>query len=53
MNIHYDNSSAINISKNLNHQSWTKYIDICHNFIRYLVEDKVIFLNFVSMKYQL
>ena len=33
MNIHCDNSSAINISKNLILHSQTKHIEIRHHFI--------------------
>ena len=53
MSIHCDNSNAINISKNPVFHSWTKHIDIRHHFIRDLVEDKVISLEFVSTKHQL
>ena len=47
MNIHYDNSSAINTSKNPIFHSRTKHIEICHNFIRDLINKKVVSLEFV------
>ena len=43
MNIHCDNSSAINISKNLVLHSRTKHIEIPHHFIRDLVKKKSCF----------
>ena len=39
LTIYYDNTSAINISKNLVQHSRTKQIEIRHHFIRELVED--------------
>jgi hypothetical protein len=39
MIINCDNTSAINISKNLVQHSHTKHIDIRHHFIRDLVEN--------------
>ena len=53
MNIHYDNSSAINISKSPVFHSHTKYIEIYHHFIRDLVEKKVVSLEFVPIEHQL
>lgn len=53
MVVHYDNTSAINISKNPIQHSRIKHIDICHHFIRDLVEEKVISLEFVPTKSQL
>ena len=47
MTIFCDNTSAINISKNPVQHSRTKHIDIRHHFIRELVEDGVISLEFV------
>ena len=41
MNIHYDNSSAINISKNLVLHSCTKHIEICHYFIKDFIEERL------------
>ena len=49
MNIHYDNSSAINISKNLVLHSCTKHIEICHYFIKDFIEEKVVSLEFVPI----
>jgi len=48
-----DNLSAINISKNHIQHSRTKHIDIRHNFIRDLVEEKVVTLEHVDTKEQL
>ena len=53
MSIHYNNSSAINISKNLVLHSQTKHIKIRHHFIRDLVEDTVISFKFVPIEHQL
>ena len=53
MNIHYDNSSVINISKNLVLYSRTKHIEILHHFIRDLVEEKVVSLDFIPIEHQL
>ena len=39
LTIYCDNTSAINISKNLVQHSRTKHIEIRHHFIRELVED--------------
>lgn len=50
MNIHCDNFSAINISKNLVLHSRTKHIETRHHFIRDLAEDS---LEFVPTKHQL
>ena len=47
MAIFCDNTSAINISKNPVQHSRTKHIDIRHHFIRELIEDGVISLEFV------
>ena len=41
--IHYDNSSAIYISKNPVLHFRTEHIEICHHFIRDLVEEKVVY----------
>ena len=43
-----DNTSAINISKNLVQHSRTKHIDIRHHFIRDLVDSKMLVLEFVE-----
>ena len=53
MNIHYDNSSVINISKNHVLHSRTKHIEIYNHFIRDLVEGKVLSLEFVPTEHQL
>ena len=53
MNIHCDNFSAIKILKNCVPHSCTKQIEICHHFIKDLVEENVVSLEFVSTKYQL
>jgi len=51
--INCDNTSAINISKNLVKHSRTKHIDIRHHFLRDLVESKVISLSFILTHNQL
>ena len=48
INLHYDNSSAISISKNPVFHSCTKHIEIRHHFIRDLVKEKIVSLEFVS-----
>ncbi|RVW94394.1 Copia protein [Vitis vinifera] len=48
-----DNTSAINISKNLVLHSRTKHIDIRHHFIRDLVENKVVSLEYVPTEGQI
>ena len=53
MSIHYDNSIALNISKNHVIHSCTKHIEICHHFIKDIVEEKVVSLEFVPTKHQL
>ena len=45
--IYCDNTSAINISKNLVQYSRTKHIEIRHHFIRKLVEDGTLTLEFI------
>ena len=52
MNIDYNNSKAINISKNHVLHSYTKHIEIHHHFIRDLVEEKVVSLEYVPTKLQ-
>ena len=47
LTIYCDNTSAINISKNLVQHSRTKLIEICHHFIRELVEDGTLTLKFI------
>ena len=46
MNLYCDNSSVVNISKNLVIYYHTKHIEIRHHFIQDLVEDKVVSLKF-------
>ena len=48
-----DNTSAIHISKNPVLHSRTKHIDIKHHFIRDLVEDKVVSLEYVPTEGQI
>ena len=45
LTIYCDNTSSINISKNLVQHSRTKHIDIRHHFIRELVENKIVALT--------
>ena len=47
-----DNTSAINHSKNLVQYSKSKHIKIRYHFIRDLVEDKVVCLEFIHMDNQ-
>ena len=47
LTIYCDNTSAINISKNLIQHSQTKHIEIRHHFIRELVEDGTLTLEFI------
>ena len=53
MNIHCNNYSAINISKNPILHSRTKHIEISYHFIRDLVEEKIVYLKFIPTKHQL
>jgi hypothetical protein len=53
MIISCDNTSAMNISKNLVQHSWTKHIDIRHHFLRNLVESEVGSLSFIPTNNQL
>ena len=48
-----DNTSSINISKNLVQHSRTKHINIGHHFIRKLVENKTIIIEYVTTDKQL
>ena len=52
MVVYCDNSSAIDISKNLIQHSKTKHIEIRYHFIRYLVERKIVALEYISTKCQ-
>ena len=47
LTIYCDNTSAIKISKNLVQHSRTKHIEIRHHFIRELVEDGTLTLEFI------
>ena len=47
LTIYYDNTSSINISKNPIQHSRTKHIEIRHHFIRKLVEDGTLTLEFI------
>ena len=47
LTIYYDNTSAINISKNSVQHSQTKHIEIRHHFIRELVKDDILTLEFI------
>jgi len=53
LTLYCDNLSAINISKNHIQHSRTKHIDICHYFIRDLVEENILSLEHVATKEQL
>ena len=53
MTLYCDNISAINISKNPVQHSKTKHIDIRRHFIRELVEDKKIILEYIPTEKQL
>ena len=46
--IYCDNISAINISKNPVQHSCTKHIEIIHHFIRDLVKDAILTLEFIN-----
>ena len=52
MCVFYDNTSAINLSKNLVHHSKLKHTEIRYHFIRDLMEDKVMCLEFIHMDNQ-
>ena len=47
-----DNTSVINLSKNLVKHSKSKHIEILYHFIRDLVEDKIKSLEFIHMNNQ-
>ena len=50
MVVYCDNSSAIDISKNLVQHSKTKHIDIRYHFIKDLVERKIVVLEYIPTK---
>ena len=47
-----DNTSAINLSKNPVQHSKSKHIEIRYHFIRDLVEDKIVCLEFINTENQ-
>ena len=47
-----DNTSTINLSKNPVQHSKSKHIEICYHFIRDLVGDKIVCLEFIHMDNQ-
>ena len=49
MVVYFDNSSAIDISKNPVQHSKTKHIEIRYHFIRDLVERKIMCLEYISL----
>lgn len=49
----FDNKSVIDISKNPVQHSRTKHIDIEYHFIRQLVEEKIVSLDYVKIEDQL
>ena len=51
--IYCDNTSAINISKNLMMHSKTKHIAIKYHFLRELVQEKEVRLEYVNTKEQI
>ena len=53
MVIYCDNTSAINISKNLVMHTKTKHIAIKYHFLRELVQDKEVRLEYVNTKKQI
>ena len=52
MVVYCDNSSTIDISKNLVQQSKTKHIEIKYHFIRDLVEGKIVALEYIPIERQ-
>ena len=53
LEIRCDNTSAINVSKNLVHHSRTKHIDVRHHFLRDHVEKGNIQLTYVRTEDQI
>ena len=51
--IHYDNTSAINISKNLVMHSKTKHIPIKYHFLREQVSQNMVKLEYIDTKEQI
>ena len=52
MCVFYDNTNAINLSKILAQQSKSKHIEIRYHFIRDLVEENVVWLEFINTNNQ-
>ena len=52
MVVYCDNSSAIDISKNHVQHSKTKHIEIRYHFIKYLVERKIVCLEYIPIERQ-
>ena len=52
MVVYCDNSSTIDISKNLVQHSKTKHIEIKYHFIRDLVEGKIVALEYIPIERQ-
>lgn len=50
MILYCDNKSAINVSKNLIMHAKTKHIAIKYNYVRGLVEDKQVSMEYVSSR---
>ena len=48
MSVFCDNTSTINLSKNTVQHSKSKHIEIRYHFIRDLVEDKIVCLEFID-----
>ena len=48
MCVFYDNTSAINLSKNPVRHLKSKHIEIWNHFIRDLVEEKTVYLEFIN-----
>ena len=48
MCVFYDNTSAINLSKNPIQHSKSKHIKIRYHFIQNLVEEKIVWLEFIN-----
>ena len=53
MILYCDNTSAINISKNLVMHTKTKHIAIKYHYVRELVEDKEVKMDYVNSKEQI
>ena len=52
MVVYCDNSSAIDITKNLIQHSKTKHIEIRYHFIRDLVEREIVYLEYIPTERQ-